>query len=127
MRQHCFKINKILFCLLFSLVIVLIGSQLVQAKRFHKDGHEIEIMWKQKGDRELRVWGKITGGRNTCKQMNYTIRFQNSENGRSAYVNGFINNYRPNGRNNYKASDDIYNNPKEKSWYVTSYGFECLN
>lgn len=119
--------NKVLFCFLLSLTIFFIEHQIAQAKRFHKNGYEIEILWKQKGYKQLRVWGKITGGKKTCKQMNYVIRFKNSENGHSAYVNGFINNYRPTGRNHYRAKDDISKNSYDKCWYVSSYQFDCLN
>lgn len=121
------NVTKVLLSLLPALAILFTGTQIAQAKRFHKNGHEIEILWKQKGKKQLRVWGKITEGKKTCKQMNYTIRFKNSENGYSAYVNGFINNYRPTGRNNYKASDDISPTSHKKSWYVTSYEIKCLN
>ncbi|MBU0946653.1 MAG: hypothetical protein KJ804_11820 [Proteobacteria bacterium] len=118
--------KKIFLPLCLSLALLFTGPQTTLAKKFHEDGHEIEILWKQKGE-QLRTWGKITGGKTTCKQMNYTISFQNSENGSYARVHGFINNYRPIGRNNFRASDKIYNTSHDKSWYVTSYDINCLN
>ncbi|MBU1456614.1 MAG: hypothetical protein KKD01_18005 [Proteobacteria bacterium] len=128
------KLNKTFFCLLLGLAIVFSGSQIAQAKRFHKDGREIEIMWKQKG-KELHAWGKITGGEETCKQMNYEISFRNSETSSSARVMGYINNYRPNGRNNFNADVDIYLYRRQEfvvrvsknAWYVRNYSIDCLN
>lgn len=117
------------FMLIFSSCV-----SIAYAKRFHKDGHEIEILWKQKG-KKLKAWGKITGGESTCVQMNLSIYFKNSVSGRSAHIDTTINNYRPSGRSNYSGQDKLYL-PKNNSfhskstknkWYVDDYYLKCLN
>ncbi len=120
------KVKKALFSLLPALAILFTGTQSVQAKKFHKRGHEVEILWKQKGS-VMRVWGTVTDGEKSCKQMNYSIYFKNSETGSRAHVQGFIHNYRPSGRNNYKASDKISSTSHKKNWYVDDYYLDCLN
>lgn len=119
-----------------SLILFIFSSSvsIAYAKRFHKNGHEIEILWKQKG-KKLKAWGKITGGESTCVQMNLSVYFKNSESGSSAHIDTTINNYRPTGRNNYSGQDKPYL-PKNNSfhskstqnkWYVKNYYLNCLN
>ena len=128
--KNIFLVTPIVISVIFTMVSV------SQAERFHdKDGHEIEILWKQKGKKKLTAWGGgISGGKRTCKQMNYSIRFKNSESHRSAYVDGYIKDYRPTGRNTFKGSDDIYKRSRKfaqrsakNAWYVRSYSIDCLN
>ena len=56
--------HTIFFISLFMFIFSSCGS-IAYAKRFHKNDHEIEILWKQKG-KKLKAWGKITGGDSTC-------------------------------------------------------------
>jgi hypothetical protein len=127
--------NKITIFLLLILTMVLTDNSNAHAKKFNKDGYEIEILWKQKGTKKIVAWGKISEGKKECVQMNYTIYFRNSELGTQAKIEGNINNYRPNGRNTFKAEVAIYKDYRNKSikkssknaWYVKSYYLDCLN
>lgn len=123
----------IFFTTLFFSILIL-GSSIVHGKKFHKDGHEIEILFKQKGDK-LNVWGKITGGKSTCEQMNLRIYFDNSISGQNASVSTKINKFRPNGRNNFKAVTKIYKHSSKEfhqkssryKWFIDNYYLKCLN
>lgn len=124
---------SIIFTTLFISTLIL-GNSIVHAEKFHKDGHEIEILFKQKGDK-LSVWGKITGGKSTCEQMNLSIYFDNSVSGQSTSISTKVNKYRPQGRNNFKAVTKIYKKTRKEfhqkssryKWFVDSYYLKCLN
>lgn len=121
---------------LTSIILPILIVSVIPAygEKFHKQGREIEILWKQKHDR-LLMWGKITGGKDSCQQMNLQVYFKNSESGQSASISTMIKKFRPIGRNNYKGEKEIYI-PRNKEflvkasryrWFVKNYYIECLN
>ena len=110
-------------------VIVVCGtffSSNSMAERFTKDGYEIEILWKQQKDR-LNVWGNVRGGK-ACQQLNLSLYFANSKDSGSGHAEAAIKNYRPSGRNNYKAMDEkVYVDKRaRKHWHVDSIYINCL-
>ena len=110
-------------------VIVVCGmffSNNCLAERFTKDGYEIEILWKQKKDR-LKVWGQVRGGE-ACQQLNLSLFFANNQDTGSGHVEAAIKNYRPSGRNNYRAMDEkVYVNKRaRKNWHVDAIYVNCL-
>ena len=124
--------KNILLHLIIILLILPVSS--AYANKFHdSDKRELDLHWKVKGN-ALKVWGGVTGGSITCKQLNYKIRFENSISNRIAYVHGFIKNYRPNGRNTFSIDDELYKQSKKfkrksdkKSFYVSDFRTKCLN
>jgi len=49
--------NRITFLIAISICLIFPNTPNAFAKRFHKDGREIEILWKQKGNNKLKAWG----------------------------------------------------------------------
>lgn len=132
--RHLFTMKFTLLLSIFFLSILCFDSSVAFGKRFHRKGYEIEVLFKQKG-KTFKVWGKMSGGKYSCEQMNLRIYFDNLVSGQRTHVSAVINQYTPQGRNNYKAVTKISKQHKKEfhqkssryKWFVYKYYFKCLN
>ena len=120
------KVNKnksIMFSVVVILLVMLVSN--CMAKEFKKNGYNIDIFWKQSGDR-FKMWGDVEKGK-SCKQLNLSIFFSNSKDSGSAHLEAAINNYSSTSRGTYRAKDKVYVSKKyRKYWHVDSIYTDCL-
>jgi hypothetical protein len=96
------------------------------APTFNVNGYEITVVHQQEGEKELWAWGNVHGGK-TCKQLNLSIFFRNSQESNIARVDAAIKDYLPAYYTKYKAADKIYASKSAKQyWFVDSISTKCL-
>ena len=115
------KIFVISGSIVFSLTLF---SDFSFAQKLNYNGMKIEILWNQRGRDKIHIWGNVTKG-SYCDRLDYRINLSNSSNGITAYVNGFISNYKPNHRTSFFASDRIRKSKNYKGWHLEDYSFIC--
>lgn len=108
---------------IFVVLLVMLASNCM-ATELRKNGYDIDVFWKQSG-KKLKVWGDVGRGR-SCRQLNLSIIFSNSNDSGSAHLEAAIQNYSPKSRNTYKAYETVYLKKYRKHWHVESVDTECL-
>ena len=106
------------------IIIVSAFSSPCSAIEINKDGFEIEIYYKEKGD-GMHVWGNVEKGR-SCKQLTLEIFLENTDSKELSRVIAGIKNY-SGGRSPYKGKDELYRGGKKKKWFIDDVYLKCLN
>ncbi len=122
--------KKLRFNLLIIGFSILLSVNTANANRYYIGDYAIDVMWKHKG-KYLKVWGGISGG-HSCEKVKLSIFFENTEDNATRNIYTYVKNYRPMGRNNYKAKTYIPEqskgfHKKKKHWIVTDYELKCVN
>ncbi|MCF8057630.1 MAG: hypothetical protein K9K37_13465 [Desulfocapsa sp.] len=129
--------NRFSIFILIILVFISTNNALSQQEqKLQKNGYEIDVIWKEKNNNELELSGKIVGGNKNCNKLNFEFYIKNSFSGESVRFGGFLFNYRPEGKNNFKISRKIdkastkayHEDWTKQSWFLLdSYTLDCWN
>ena len=127
---------KIGFVFIVTCVAVIaVTNVFSQEKKFQSNGYEIDVKWREKKGDSLELSGKIIGGTKKCNKLTFEFYVKNYFSGESVRFEGFLHNYRPDGKNNFKISrkitkpsDTAYHQEETKtSWYLDNYTMDCWN
>jgi hypothetical protein len=110
-----------------TLLLMLMLNNNSIAQKLTQHNREIEILWNQRGQEKMKIWGNIIRGGKSCKQMKYWVQLENSSNAIKTTIKGFIHNYNPNKRTFFETSKHIKKSKNYRDWSLTGYDFSCIS